>query len=57
MTQEDNYYLAATVQHENGITQVWRPTIDERERARRMERIHDTAAALLREVYTNKGEF
>ena len=47
--QGDQYMEPITITYPNAVVRVYRPILDEEERARRMKRIHDAAAALLKE--------
>lgn len=53
---QDNYYLDRTIEFPNATFRVFRPVLTEDERARRMKKIHDAAADLLKEVYRKKGD-
>ena len=50
----DTYKEIKTFEFPGCIVRVHIPDITEQERARRMKRIHDAAAELLREVYRNE---
>lgn len=45
---KDEYMEPVVLVHENGISRVYRPILTEEERARRMKRLHDAAAELLK---------
>lgn len=48
--KKDEYYFAGTFKYDNAIVNVYRPIISEEENKRRMKRIHDASAELLKEV-------
>lgn len=51
MKKQDEYMEPVTYVKGNFIIRVYRPILTDEERARRMKRIHDSAAALLKEKY------
>lgn len=55
MKKQDEYMEPVTYVKGNFVVNVYRPILTDEERARRMKRIHDSAAALLRDVYKHKG--
>lgn len=48
MKCQDTYKEVKIIHHHNGISKVYVPELTEEERVRRMKRIHDAAADLLR---------
>lgn len=51
---QDVYAEPITLDIPGAIVRVYHPVLDEEERARRMKRIHDSAAELLKDVYELK---
>lgn len=52
---QDVYSEPITLDIPGATVRVYRPVLDEEEYARRMKRIHDSAAELLKDVYERKG--
>lgn len=48
MKVQDTYKEVKTIVYSNGVSRVYIPELTEDERARRMKRIHDAAADLLK---------
>lgn len=53
---QDNYYLDRTIEFPNATFKIYRPVLTEDERNKRMKRIHDAAASLLKDMYFRKEE-
>lgn len=51
---QDTYVLEKTIEYPNCIIRVHRPVLTEEERTRRMQKIHDAAADLLKDVYAKR---
>lgn len=51
---EDEYYLAKTIESHNAVVRVYSPILTDEENDRRMKKIHDSAAELLKEQIRNK---
>lgn len=51
---QDVYAEPITLDIPGAIVRVYRPVLDDDERARRMKRIHDSAADLLADMYKRK---
>lgn len=54
MKKQDEYMEPVTYVKGNFIINVYRPILTDEERARRMKRIHDSAAALLLDAYKRR---
>lgn len=50
MKVQDTYQEPFILEFPNTIVRVYRPVLTEEERARRMKRIHDAAASLLKSI-------
>ena len=46
---KDEYYFEKTIKYDNATVNIYRPIIREEEHERRMKKIHDAAADLLKE--------
>lgn len=51
---QDVFQEPIYIEYPNSVIRVYRPVLDDEERARRMKRIHDAAADLLRDLYRKK---
>lgn len=52
---QDEYQEPIMIDTTGAIVRVYRPVLDEDERVRRMKRIHDAAAELLRDTHKRKA--
>ena len=57
MKWKDGYYFDRTIKFDNAIVRVYRPILTDEEHERRMKKIHDSAAALLREKITTEAKY
>lgn len=54
MKGQDTYFLERTIEFPNMKVRVFRPVLTELEKAKRMKRIYNSAANLLKEVSKNE---